>query len=55
MSAFAIDRLKKEREEYKRDHPFNFVARPIKNPDDTLYNKLDDMGMWNTGTKRRKC
>lgn len=30
-----INRLKKERKEWRKDHPFGFVAKPIDNPDGT--------------------
>ncbi|KOC66115.1 SUMO-conjugating enzyme UBC9 [Habropoda laboriosa] len=36
MSGIAIARLAEERKAWRKDHPFGFVARPIKNQDGTL-------------------
>ncbi|XP_076242427.1 ubiquitin conjugating enzyme lesswright isoform X2 [Calliopsis andreniformis] len=36
MSGIAIARLAEERKAWRKDHPFGFVARPVKNPDGTL-------------------
>ena len=33
VNELVINRLKKERKEWRADHPFGFVARPISNPD----------------------
>ncbi|CAG2063560.1 unnamed protein product, partial [Timema podura] len=36
MSGIAITRLAEERRAWRRDHPFGFVARPMKNSDGSL-------------------
>lgn len=36
MSGIAIARLGEERKAWRKDHPFGFVARPVKNADGTL-------------------
>lgn len=36
MSGIAASRLSEERKAWRKDHPFAFVARPIKNSDGTL-------------------
>uniref|UniRef100_A0A182F9W6 SUMO-conjugating enzyme n=3 Tax=Nyssorhynchus TaxID=44543 RepID=A0A182F9W6_ANOAL len=36
MSGIAIARLGEERKAWRRDHPFGFVARPVKNADGSL-------------------
>ncbi|KAK3911025.1 SUMO-conjugating enzyme [Frankliniella fusca] len=36
MSGIAIARLAEERKAWRKDHPFGFVARPAKNPDQSL-------------------
>lgn len=35
INELVINRLKKERKEWRADHPFGFVAKPIDNPDGT--------------------
>ncbi|KAK2557202.1 SUMO-conjugating enzyme UBC9 [Acropora cervicornis] len=36
MSGIALGRLTEERKAWRKDHPFGFVARPVKNSDGTL-------------------
>lgn len=36
MSGIAVARLAEERKAWRKDHPFGFVARPAKNPDQSL-------------------
>ncbi|XP_026468988.1 SUMO-conjugating enzyme UBC9-A-like [Ctenocephalides felis] len=36
MSGIAVTRLGEERKAWRKDHPFGFVARPMKNADGTL-------------------
>ena len=36
MNELVINRLKKERKEWRSDHPFGFVAKPTENSDGTL-------------------
>jgi hypothetical protein len=36
MSGLAQARLSEERKSWRKDHPFGFIARPIKNQDGTL-------------------
>lgn len=36
MSGIAIARLSEERKAFRKEHPFGFVAKPLKNPDGTL-------------------
>lgn len=36
MSGIAQARLSAERKSWRKDHPFGFIARPIRNPDGTL-------------------
>ncbi|GBP64733.1 SUMO-conjugating enzyme UBC9-A [Eumeta japonica] len=36
MSGIASARLAEERKAWRKDHPFGFVARPMKNPDGSL-------------------
>ena len=36
MSGIAQARLSEERKAWRKDHPFGFFARPMKNPDGTL-------------------
>ncbi|XP_041362891.1 SUMO-conjugating enzyme UBC9-A [Gigantopelta aegis] len=36
MSGIALGRLSEERKSWRKDHPFGFVAKPMKNPDGTL-------------------
>lgn len=36
MSGIAVARLGEERKNWRKDHPFGFVARPTKNTDGTL-------------------
>jgi len=36
MSAIALGRLAEERKAWRKDHPFGFVAKPIKNDDGSL-------------------
>ena len=35
INELVINRLKKERKEWRSDHPFGFVAKPLENPDGT--------------------
>jgi ubiquitin-protein ligase len=35
INELVINRLKKERKEWRGDHPFGFVAKPVDNPDGT--------------------
>ncbi|CAI8016939.1 SUMO-conjugating enzyme UBC9 [Geodia barretti] len=36
MSGISVCRLNEERKAWRKDHPFGFVAKPVKNPDGTL-------------------
>ncbi|VDM55171.1 unnamed protein product [Angiostrongylus costaricensis] len=36
MAGIALFRLAEERKQWRKDHPFGFIARPIKNADGTL-------------------
>jgi len=36
MTGIALGRLQEERKAWRKDHPFGFVAKPVKNPDGTL-------------------
>ena len=36
MSGIAAARLSKERKAWRKDHPFGFIARPIRNTDGTM-------------------
>ena len=36
MTGIALGRLQEERKAWRKDHPFGFVAKPIKNSDGTL-------------------
>ena len=36
VNELVINRLKKERKEWRSDHPFGFVAKPMTNADNTL-------------------
>ena len=36
MSGIAQARLSEERKAWRKEHPFGFIARPMKNPDGTL-------------------
>uniref|UniRef100_A0A672S955 SUMO-conjugating enzyme UBC9-A-like n=1 Tax=Sinocyclocheilus grahami TaxID=75366 RepID=A0A672S955_SINGR len=36
MSGIALSRLSQERKAWRKDHPFGFVAVPMKNPDGTM-------------------
>ncbi|XP_048407969.1 SUMO-conjugating enzyme UBC9-B-like isoform X1 [Stegostoma tigrinum] len=36
MSGIALNRLSQERKAWRKDHPFGFVAVPVKNPDGTM-------------------
>jgi ubiquitin-conjugating enzyme E2 I len=36
MSGIALGRLAEERKSWRKDHPFGFIAKPTKNPDDSL-------------------
>ncbi len=36
INELVINRLKKERKEWRSDHPFGFVAKPVENPDGTV-------------------
>lgn len=44
MSGIAQGRLKEERKNWRRDHPFGFWARPISKPDGS-----SDLMTWETG------
>jgi ubiquitin-conjugating enzyme E2 I len=44
MSGIAQGRLKEERKNWRRDHPFGFWARPISKPDGSM-----DLMTWETG------
>lgn len=35
VNELVVNRLKKERKEWRADHPFGFVAKPVTNPDNT--------------------
>jgi hypothetical protein len=35
VNELVINRLKKERKDWRSDHPFGFVAKPLDNPDGT--------------------
>lgn len=35
VNELVINRLKKERKDWRSDHPFGFVAKPSDNPDGT--------------------
>lgn len=39
-SELVIKRLKKERKDWRSDHPFGFVAKPIENKEDGSINLL---------------
>lgn len=41
VNELVINRLKKERKDWRKDHPFGFVAKPITNNDGSL-----DMLKW---------
>ena len=36
MSGIAVARLSGERKAWRKDHPFGFIARPIRNTDGTM-------------------
>ncbi|KAK5978417.1 Ubiquitin--protein ligase [Trichostrongylus colubriformis] len=36
MAGIAAGRLAEERKAWRKDHPFGFIAKPVKNPDGTL-------------------
>ncbi|VDO73663.1 unnamed protein product [Heligmosomoides polygyrus] len=36
MAGIAAGRLAEERKSWRKDHPFGFIAKPMKNPDGTL-------------------
>jgi len=36
MAHIALTRLTEERKNWRKDHPFGFIAKPARNPDDTL-------------------
>ena len=36
VSELVINRLKKERKQWRSNHPFGFVAKPLTNPDSSL-------------------
>ncbi|CAI6373496.1 unnamed protein product [Macrosiphum euphorbiae] len=40
MSDFALNRLKVERSEWRKNHPYGFVAKPLKNLDDSWNYKV---------------
>jgi ubiquitin-conjugating enzyme E2 I len=42
MSGIALGRLAEERKSWRKDHPFGFIAKPTKNPDDSL-NLMSDL------------
>ncbi|KAG0150641.1 hypothetical protein CROQUDRAFT_652247 [Cronartium quercuum f. sp. fusiforme G11] len=44
MSAICKARLAEERKQWRKDHPYGFWARPVKNPDSTL-----NMLIWEAG------
>ena len=44
MSGIAVGRLSEERKNWRKDHPHNFYARPIKKDDGT-----SDIMTWETG------
>ena len=44
MASFAAERLANERKQWRKDHPFGFVARPDTKPDGTL-----DLFRWTCG------
>ncbi|EGF97820.1 uncharacterized protein MELLADRAFT_114055 [Melampsora larici-populina 98AG31] len=44
MSAICKARLAEERKQWRKDHPYGFWARPMKNPDSTL-----NMMLWEVG------
>ena len=44
MSGIAIGRLTEERKNWRKDRPYGFVAKPSKNPDESL-----NLLKWETG------
>ncbi|CAJ0567443.1 unnamed protein product, partial [Mesorhabditis spiculigera] len=36
MAGIAMNRLCEERKAWRKDHPFGFIAKPVKNPDGSL-------------------
>ncbi|VDK73169.1 unnamed protein product, partial [Cylicostephanus goldi] len=36
MAGIAAGRLTEKRKAWRKDHPFGFIAKPVKNPDGTL-------------------
>ena len=49
MSGIAQARLSEERKAWRKDHPFGFIARPMKNPDGTL-----NLMLWEYGIPGKK-
>ena len=45
MSGIAQARLSEERKAWRKDHPFGFIARPMKNPDGSLNLMLWEYGI----------
>ena len=45
MSGIAQARLSEERKGWRKDHPFGFIARPMKNPDGSLNLMLWEYGI----------
>jgi len=49
MSGIAQARLSEERKGWRKDHPFGFIARPMKNPDGSL-----NLMLWEYGIPGKK-
>ncbi|KAJ3293453.1 ubiquitin-conjugating enzyme 9 [Rhizoclosmatium globosum] len=49
MNAICISRLTEERKQWRKDHPFGFFAKPIKNADNSL-----NLQKWEVGVPGKK-
>ena len=49
MSGIALTRLSEERKAWRRDHPYGFVAKPVKNSDGTM-----NLMMWECAIPGKK-
>ena len=49
MSGIAQARLSEERKSWRKDHPFGFIARPMKNADGTM-----NLMLWEYGIPGKK-
>ena len=49
MSGIALTRLSEERKAWRRDHPYGFVAKPVKNTDGTM-----NLMMWECAIPGKK-